>query len=146
LRASHYADILQQRPPVPWFEAITENYLPNNKIIRQNLEQIRDLYPIVLHGVGLSLGSVDTLNQVYLSQLKELMHYFSPAWISDHLSWSSFRGQYFHELLPLPYTEEAVFYVANRIIQVQNFLETKILIENVSSYLSYENSALLEWE
>ncbi|MFT3741682.1 MAG: DUF692 family protein [Gammaproteobacteria bacterium] len=146
LRACHYAEILAHRPSVPWFEAISENYLPNSPILRQSLIAIRQFYPMVLHGVGLSLGSTDPLNWHYLRQLKALAQCIHPAWISDHLSWTSFQGQYFHELLPLPYTEEAIAHVVSRIQQVQDFLGQQILIENVSSYLSYTDSGMPEWE
>lgn len=145
LRACHYADILTNRPPVPWFEVITENYWSTSPVIRQNLMQIREQYPLALHGVSLSLGSTDPLNPDYLRKLRELTEQFSPAHISDHLSWSSWRGEYFHELLPLPYTESVILHVADRISQVQDALGRSILIENVSSYFTYQQSTLPEW-
>ncbi len=146
LRACHYAYILSHLPAIPWFEVLTENYLVKGGMVKERLRQIRAHYPIVLHGVGLSLGSVDPLNSRYLQQLKQLIIEFQPAYISDHLCWVSFAQQYFHELLPLPYTEEAIQHVVERITAVQDFLGQQILIENVSSYFSYEISELSEWE
>jgi uncharacterized protein (UPF0276 family) len=110
------------------------------------LEGVRERYPIVLHGVSLSIGSTDPLNRGYLSELKALAKRFEPAWISDHLCWTGVGGRNLHDLLPLPYTEEVVKHVATRIRQVQETLGTHILIENVSSYMSFRTSTLTEWE
>jgi uncharacterized protein len=112
----------------------------------QVLEKVREDYPIVLHGVSMSLGSVDPLNPQYLSRLRDLARQFEPAWISDHLCWTGVGGRNLHDLLPLPYTEEAVTWVARRIRQVQERLERTILIENVSSYMSFVHSTMSEWE
>jgi uncharacterized protein (UPF0276 family) len=110
------------------------------------LEKARMLAPVVLHGVSLSLGSTDPLNQAYLSELRALAQRIQPAWISDHLCWGSVGGHYAHDLLPLPYTEEALSHVVERVQVVQEHLGRQILIENVSSYLTYTHSSLTEWE
>ncbi|RMD69459.1 MAG: DUF692 domain-containing protein [Gammaproteobacteria bacterium] len=145
LRKEHYQAILDECPPVDWFEAITENYLvPGGKPL-YFLERVRERYPVVLHGVSLSLGSTDPLDWDYLRQVKALAGRIEPAWISDHLCFTGAGGINAHDLLPLPYTEEAVRHVAARIQAVQDFLGRRILIENVSSYLSYRCSEMSEW-
>lgn len=146
LRACHYTYIEETKPEVNWFEVLTDNYLCEDSLALDHLNKIRASYPITLHGVGMSLGSTDPLNQTYLKKLKSLIQMTQPLLVSDHLSWSSFNGNYFHELLPLPYTEEAIIHVVQRIKQVQDYLEQKIMIENVSSYLSFNHSVLSEWE
>src|SRR5574337_1690232 len=146
LRVSYYQEILKTRPSVDWFEVITENFLMDGGISIHALEQIRNFYPCVLHGTGLSLGSVDELNLDYLKQLKELSHRIQPAWISEHLCWSSVGNTYLHDLLPLPYTKEAIEHVVSRIQYVQEFLGRRILIENVSSYISYKHNEMQEWQ
>lgn len=110
------------------------------------LEHVRSQVPIVMHGVSLSIGSVDELNTDYLRELKALADRIEPAWMSDHLCWGGYGGRYAHDLLPMPYTEEALDHVAGRILQVQDFLGRQILIENVSSYVSFEQSTMTEWE
>jgi uncharacterized protein (UPF0276 family) len=146
LRTAHYQAILEGNPRVDWFEALTENYLvPGGKPIYY-LEQIRSNYPVVLHGVSLSIGGTDPLDRDYLSQLKALAARIEPAWISDHLCWTGLNGCNLHDLLPLPYTEEAVVHVSDRIQRVQDFLGRRLLIENVSSYLTYTDSCMSEWE
>lgn len=146
LRTRHYQEILDTMPPVDWFEALTENYLvPGGKPLYY-LEQVRSRYPVVLHGVSLSIGSTDPLNHDYLSQLKALADRIEPAWISDHLCWTGLNGHNLHDLLPLPYTEEAINHVSDRISAVQDYLGGRLLIENVSSYLGYTDSCMSEWE
>lgn len=145
-RACHYQTILSQRPAIPWFEVTTENYFSAGGHALKQLSELREMYPIVFHGVSMSLGSVDPINQSYLQQLKKLIQRFKPAYISDHLCWSSFSGQYFHDLLPLPYTEQIAQHVANRILHVQEFLGQQILVENVSSYVNYTASTMEEWD
>ncbi len=146
LRKDHYETILSEKPPVDWFEALTENYLvPGGKPLYY-LERIREHYPMVLHGVSLSIGGSDPLNRDYLGQLKALVRRIEPAWISDHLCWTGLHGVNAHDLLPLPYTEEAVGHVAQRVIEVQDYLGRRILLENVSSYLGYRASVMTEWE
>ena len=146
LRTDHYQDILDQQPAVDWFEALTENYLvPGGKPLHY-LERVRENYPLVLHGVSLSIGSTDPLNRDYLKALRGLASRIEPAWISDHLCWTGRGGLNMHDLLPLPYTEEAVEHVATRVCQVQEALARQILLENVSSYLTYTESRMPEWE
>ncbi len=146
LRACHYPHILTQWPEVPWFEIQSDNYMVSGGPVLGKLDLIAERYPIAMHSVGLSLGSVDPLSKPYLSKLLQLSRRINPAIVSDHLCWTSFGGQYFHELLPLPYTEEALSHVARRIEQAQDFLGRRLAIENVSSYLSYRGSGLTEWE
>jgi uncharacterized protein len=146
LRVDHYEAILNSEPAVDWFEIISENYLvPGGKPLHY-LDRIRDRYPLVMHGVSLSIGSTDPLNRTYLKQLKELARRVEPAWISDHLCWTGVHGTNLHDLLPLPYTEETVDHVAARIRTVQDYLGRQMLIENVSSYVNYAQSQLSEWD
>jgi len=146
LRSCHYQYILEHHPPIAWFEALSDNYMVDGGPALRYLDAIRKHYPMVLHGVGLSLGSTDPLSQDYLQKLKVLVDRVNPAWISDHLSWTSAQGQYFHDLLPLPFTEEAIHHVANRIARVQDFLGQHILIENASSYFEYKQNEMMEWD
>ena len=146
LRSLHYQTIVNDKPDIPWFEVLSDNYLGQGGLPLYNLDRVREDYPVVLHGVGMSLGSSDPLNQSYLKKLKKLSQHLEPAWISDHLCWSSIDGKYLNDLLPLPYTEEAIVHLVDRIQQVQDFFGQRILIENVSSYLSYTVSTLSEWE
>lgn len=146
LRPDYYEEILAQKPDLDWFEILTENYLvPGGKPLYY-LEKIREHYPIVMHGVSLSIGSTDPLNVDYLKQLKELAVQVEPAWISDHLCWTGVKGLNMHDLLPIPYTQQAIKHIVARIQQVQDFLGRPILIENVSSYLTFKQSELAEWE
>ncbi len=146
LRTVHYPTVLNEHPSVDWFEVISENYLLPGGNPRRVLRQVREHYPVVMHGVSLSLGSIDPLNEDYLKQLRELAREVEPAWLSDHLCWSSLGGHYGHDLLPLPYTEEALAHVAARVTRVQERLGRQILVENVSSYLSFRHSTMSEWE
>jgi len=146
LRPPHYHAILNTRPTVDWFEILSENYLvPGGKPL-YFLDRIRADYPMVMHGVSLSIGSTDALDMAYLRDLKALAERVEPAWISDHLCWTGVHGGNTHDLLPLPYTEEAARHVAERVSVVQDFLGRRILLENVSSYASYTDSTLSEWE
>lgn len=146
LRTEHYQAILATKPKVDWFEALSENYMiPGGKPL-DFLDKIRALYPMVMHGVSLSIGSTTAFDQHYLRDLKKLANRIEPAWISDHLCWTGVHGQNSHDLLPLPYTEETVKHVVERIKIVQDFLGRQILIENVSSYASYVDSSMTEWE
>jgi uncharacterized protein (UPF0276 family) len=146
LRVDHYETILNSEPAIDWFEIISENYLvPGGKPLHY-LDRIRERYPLVMHGVSMSIGSTDPLNRDYLKQLKELARRIEPAWISDHLCWTGVHGTNLHDLLPLPYTEETIEHVAARIREVQDLLDRQMLIENVSSYLSYTQSQLSEWD
>jgi uncharacterized protein len=145
LRRCHYTKILDEQPPMDWFEVISENFMVEGGRPLQVLESVRAHYPIAMHGVSLSIGSVDPLNVAYLKQLAATARRFEPAWISDHLCWTSFGGHNLHDLLPLPYTEEAVHHLAGRIRQVQQILERTILIENIASYMEFTFSRLSEW-
>jgi uncharacterized protein (UPF0276 family) len=146
LRVEHYDAIVADRPPVDWFEALTENYLvPGGKPLA-NLTRIRERYPLVMHGVSLSIGSSAPLDRAYLSQVKALAARIEPQWISDHLCWTGVAGRNMHDLLPLPYTEEALAHVVERVRTVQDILGRRILLENVSSYVSYRDSQLTEWD
>lgn len=146
LRPQHYAEVLHSRPPLDWLEIITENFLvPGGKPL-YFLDRIRELYPLVMHGVSLSIGSTAALDFEYLAQLKSLAKRVRPGWISDHLCWTGVGATNLHDLLPLPYTCEALRHVAARIGQVQDFLGQRIVIENVSSYVTYRSSEMTEWQ
>jgi uncharacterized protein (UPF0276 family) len=154
LRAPHYTHILENRPQVSWFEAISENYMGvevgsgggGGGRALNTLEKIRENYPIVLHGVSLSIGSTDEINKSYLRKLKALYETIEPSWVSDHVCWTGVQGENLHDLLPLPYTLEAVKHLAERIQYVQDFLGRRIALENVSAYLSFSHSEMTEWE
>ncbi len=146
LRTTHYEEILESQPRVDWFEALSENYMVRGGKPLYYLERIRADYPVVLHGVSLSIGSTDPLDLEYLRALKTLADRIEPAWVSDHLCWTGMARQNIHDLLPLPYTPEAVDHVASRIARVQDFLQRPILIENVSSYVTFNQSEMTEWE
>ena len=146
LRVDHYQAILADEPRIDWFEALTENYLiPGGKPLHY-LMRIRERYPMVLHGVSMSIGSTQPLDYAYLAQLKALAARVEPAWISDHLCWTGIAGRNMHDLLPLPYTEEALANVVERVRTVQDVLGRRILLENVSSYVTYRDSQVSEWE
>jgi len=146
LRTPHYEAILQTLPKVDWFEVISENYMvPGGKPL-DYLDRIRSHYPMVMHGVSMSIGGTDALNREYLKQLKALAGRIEPVWISDHLCWTGTDGKNLHDLLPLPYTEEALKHVVDRVSQVQDFLGRRMLLENVSSYVSYHQSEMTEWD
>src|ERR1700676_396581 len=146
LRVDHYEAILADHPEVDWFEALTENYLvPGGKPL-DYLTRIRGRYPAVLHGVSLCIGSTQPLDRTYLAQVKALAMRIEPEWISDHLCWTGIAGRNMHDLLPLPYTEEALATVVARVGQVQDALGRQILLENVSSYLTFHASEMSEWE
>ena len=146
LRPDHYETILTERPRLDWLEIITENYLvPGGKPLYY-LDQIRAHYPMVMHGVSLSVGSSDPIDLTYLKQVKELIQRVEPAWVSDHICWTGVDGINLHDLLPLPYTDAVIKHVVSHINQVQEYLGRRILIENVSSYLTYAQSEMTEWE
>ena len=146
LRPRHYEAILKSSPRVDWFEALSENYMIPGGRPLDYLERIRERYPVVLHGVSLSIGSTDPLDRGYLKDLKALAKRIDPAWISDHLCWTGVRGRNLHDLMPLPYTEEALDHVAHRVREVQDVLGRRILLENVSSYVAYRSSEMTEWD
>ncbi|MGZ3405711.1 MAG: multinuclear nonheme iron-dependent oxidase, partial [Polyangia bacterium] len=126
LRTQHYATVLEELPRVDWFECISENFMVAGGNPRRVLRQVRERYPVVLHGVSLSIGSVDPLDPKYLDELAALAAETEPAWVSDHLCWSSVGGNFSHDLLPLPYTEEALAHVAERVLRVQDKLKRQI--------------------
>jgi hypothetical protein len=146
LRGAHHQTVLDQTPDVAWFEVHSENYLAPDSVAAKTLLEIRKRYPLSLHGVGLSLGSTDPLNLEHLDRLKALIDHVSPGLLSEHLSWSSVGGNYLHDLLPLPYTEEALVHVSSRIEEVQERLDRTLSIENVSSYLQFAHSTISEPE
>jgi uncharacterized protein len=146
LRAPHHLHVLSESPDVSWFEAHSENYFAEGGSHVECLSRIRARYPLSLHGVGLSLGSTDPLNREHLAHLKRVIARFEPTLVSEHLSWSSAGGRFANDLLPLPYTEEALRHVGSRIAQVQDALGRQILLENVSSYLQFSASTMSEWD
>lgn len=146
LRPIHYQDIISAQPDIDWFEIITEDYLVPGGNPHYYLNKIREHYPLVMHGVSLSIGSCDPVDWDYLKQVKQLAQRIEPAWISDHLCWTGINGVNIHDLLPLPYTEEAIKNTVHKISQVQEYLGRQILIENVSSYITYKKSQITEWE
>ena len=146
LRKEHYETVLAERPDVDWFEIISENYMVDGGKPLDYLTRIREHYPMVMHGVSMSIGSTEPLNFDYLKQLKNLIKRVEPEWISDHLCWTGVNGLNLHDLMPLPYTEEAIKHVADRVSQVQDYLGQQILLENVSSYVSYSDSVMTEAE
>jgi len=146
LRPDHYHEILDSDPDVDWFEVVSENYMVEGGKPLYYLDRVRERYPVVMHGVSMSIGGTDPLNRDYLRRLKTLAERIEPQWISDHLCWTGFAGRQLHDLLPLPYTEEAIAHVAGRVMQVQEYLGRRILLENVSSYVTYRHSAMSEWE
>lgn len=146
LRLPHYQYVLDKTPSIGWFEVHSENFFMKGGPALQLLERICEKYPLSLHGVGLSLGSAERIDQDHLKHLKALIERFSPFLVSEHLSWSRVGGQYLPDLLPIPYTDEALEIFSNHIDETQNFLGREILIENPSSYLEYNMSTLTEPE
>lgn len=145
LRPVYYQDILEKTPKVDWFEVISENYMvPGGRPLAM-LERIRADYPIVMHGVSMSLASTDPLDFEYLTALERLADRFQPQWISDHLCWTGVHGANLHDLLPIPYTSEALTHVVERIKRVQDFLGRRIAIENASTYVAFRESEMTEW-
>lgn len=146
LRNPHYDHILTHRPKVGWFEIISENFLDAHQGYRDFLLDLRRDYPIVMHGVSLSIGSADPLNPDYLKKLKGLMDFLQPPWVSDHLCFTGFAGRNTHDLLPVPYTEEALAHISARVLQVQDYLKRPLVLENPSSYLTFAEDTIPEWE
>ncbi len=145
LRAPHQRQILAERPDVGWLEVHSENYFARGGQVLHFLERTRSLYPISLHGVGLSLGSVDGLSTEHLALLKGLVDRCEPGLVSDHLCWSAVAGRHLNDLLPLPYTEEALAVVCRNVTVAQEYLGRRMLVENVSSYLQFSDSCIPEW-
>jgi uncharacterized protein len=146
LRRDHYGYVLEHWPAIDWFEIISENFMVPGGRPLWVLDQVRERYPIVMHGVSMSIGSTDPLNLGYLRDLKKLADRVGPAWVSDHLCWTGVGGKNAHDLLPLPYTEEMIEHVAARVRAVQDILERPLVLENVSSYLTYHDSTYAEWD
>lgn len=146
LRTQHFAHILENNPEVDWFEVISENFMDSYGRPRQILKQIAERYPVVMHGVSLSVGSSDPLNMDYLKSLKTLADEVQPAWISDHLCWTGVLTTNSHDLLPLPLNEESLTHVCDRINRIQDYLERPLIIENPSTYASFKNSTIQEWD
>lgn len=146
LRTDYYDIILQQNPQVDWFEILSENYMVRGGKPLYYLDAIAERYPLVMHGVSMSIGGTDPLDFDYLRQLKELIERVGPRWVSDHLCWTGQGGHNLHDLMPLPYNDEAINHVVQRVQQVQDFLGRQILLENVSSYVTYRHSVMSEWE
>lgn len=146
LRPEHYEEIAANPGRVSWFEALSENYMVSGGSPMYWLDRIRRDYPMALHGVSLSIGSIDPLDSRYLDDLKALATRVQPMWISDHLCFTGLHGLNMHDLLPLPYTEEALNHVTERVMRVQDRLGRRLVLENVSSYVTYAASELSEWD
>ncbi|GLS45817.1 DUF692 domain-containing protein [Methylobacterium brachythecii] len=146
LRAQHYADILDGDPPIDWFEVISENYMIPGGRPLQILDRIRARYPVVMHGVSLSIASTAPPDYDYLKSLKALAQRVEPKWISDHLCWTGVHGKNLHDLLPIAYTRESLDHVASRVHLVQDYLGRALTLENVSTYVQFSNSEMTEWE
>jgi uncharacterized protein (UPF0276 family) len=146
LRTPHVSGVLAGRPDVRWFEVHSENYYVDGGPALTALARIRADYPLSLHGVGMSLGSADPLDRTHLAKLRRLIDRFEPALVSEHLCWSGIGGRHLNDLLPLPYTEEALAHVSTRIAEVQEALGRELLVENVSSYLAFADATIPEWE
>jgi uncharacterized protein (UPF0276 family) len=146
LRSQHIDEVLLTQPAVPWFELLTENHMAPGGLIPVQLEAIRSNYPITFHCVGMSLGGTDPVDVEYLRRIKTLIERYQPSLVSDHLCFSQHGQHNYHDLLPLPYNEETLHHFQKRITQIQDILETRILVENVSSYLTYQASTLSEAE
>ncbi|MGE0853200.1 MAG: DUF692 domain-containing protein [Geminicoccaceae bacterium] len=146
LRPQHYEEIVASPGKVSWFEALSENYMVPGGNPLYWLDRIRRDYPMALHGVSMSIGSIDPLDMRYLDDLRALIDRVQPMWVSDHLCFTGLRGMNMHDLLPLPYTEEALDHVAERVMRVQDHLGRRLVLENVSSYVTYAASELTEWD
>jgi len=146
LRAPHVAQVLAERPRVAWLEVHSENYYADGGPALAALDRIRRDYPLSLHGVGMSLGSADPLDRVHLDKLRRLIARTEPAAVSEHLCWSGVGGRHLNDLLPLPYTEEALALVCDRVDEIQDALGRELLVENVSSYLAFADATIPEWE
>ncbi len=145
LRAPHYHEILSTRPAIDWLEVHSENFFGDGPPLRI-LERCREHYPVSLHGVGLSLGRAGALDRAHLAKLQRLVHNIEPCLVSEHLSWGAIEGRHLNDLLPLPYTEEALALVCTHIAETQDALGRRILIENISSYVRWQHDAMPEWE
>ena len=146
LRSPHIRKVRSERPPIRWVEVHSENYFADGGPALAALDDLRTDYPLSLHGVGMSLGSADPLDRAHLAKLARLANRVEPALISEHLCWSGVGGRHFNDLLPLPYTEEALVHVTTRVGELQDALGREILVENVSTYLGFAEATIPEWE
>lgn len=146
LRGEHFNHILEHTPKVDWFEIISENFMDSGGRPRYVLDQIAERYQLVMHGVSMSIGSTDPLNFDYLKRLKKLAKEIKPMWVSDHLCWTGVLGMNSHDLLPVPLHEESLQHITKRIKRVQDYLERPLIIENPSTYLSFKDSTIKEWD
>lgn len=146
LRSAHFDHLLAHWPQVDWFEVISENFMDSRGRPRHVLDEVVARYPVVAHGVSLSIGSTDPLDRDYLARLKRFVDEIDPAWVSDHVCWTGVAGLNTHELLPIPFTEEALQHLVARIRMVQDVLERPLVLENPSSYVTYAASTMAEWE
>ena len=146
LRTVHYAHVIEERPAVDWFEILSENYMQTAGRPLYFLDAIAERYPVVMHGVSLSIGSTDRLDREYLSELRRLRDRTGARWVSDHLCWTGVAGNNTHDLLPLPYTEETLRHVAARVREVQDFLGAPLALENPSTYVEYAGETMREWD
>ena len=146
LRTVHFGHILSKRPAVDWFEVLSENFMDTDGRPMYVLDQVAERYPVALHGVSLSIGSTDPLDRDYLRQLKDLARRTRAHWVSDHLCWTGIMGRNVHDLLPMPYSEDALRHTTERVKVVSDFLERPLVLENPSSYLEFASSTMPEWE
>jgi uncharacterized protein (UPF0276 family) len=146
LRTAHYADIVETEPDVDWFEILSENYMQTAGRPLDYLDAVAALYPVAMHGVSLSIGSTDPLDRAYLAELRALRDRTRARWVSDHLCWTGVAGKNTHDLLPMPYTEEALRHVAGRVAYVQDFLGAPLALENPSTYVEFAGASMPEWE
>lgn len=146
LRSQHYHDFLEKPQPVDWLEVISDNYMVDGGKPLAMLDRIRADYPMVMHGVSMSIGSLKGVDPEYLRKLKRLEQRIQPMWISDHLCWTGVHGRNLHDLLPLPFSEETLQVVTRNVEQVQDFLQRPLVLENVSSYVEFKESEMTEWD
>lgn len=146
LRTEHYNDFLEKPQPVEWLEVISENFMVDGGKPLTILDRIRADYPMTMHGVSMSIGSTDGLDNNYLKKLKRLEQRIEPMWVSDHLCWTGVHGRNLHDLLPLPYTEEALQLIGRNVMHAQEVLQRPLVLENVSSYVEFNASEMTEWE
>ena len=146
LRTVHFPHILQNQPDVDWFEILSENFMQTGGRPMWVLDQVSEAYPVALHGVSMGIGNTDPLNRDYLQELKRLAERTKARWVSDHLCWTGIMGRNVHDLLPMPYTEEALVHTTRRVRQVQEILERPLVLENPSSYVEFASSSMSEWE
>lgn len=146
LRSPHHRAFLESRPPIPWVEVHSENFFADGGRQLEVLEAVRRDHDVSLHGVGLSLGSIDPLDADHLQRLRRLVRRVEPALLSEHVSWSSAGGVFLNDLLPMPHTREALDHLVSRVTAVQECLQRRILVENVSSYLQFAGAEMTEWE